>query len=242
VNNLGLLNLRESVRVIPILDFKMSPNGKESATKAVAGGERQVKDSISFFYILFGIALLLPYSVYVVLANNPTSLGGFAYHPPLGAIALSAMAYGIAVLQPSKKTNLFKDPLTLHVVLLGFVALPLILISGTIMYQRKENNSQPHYTSWHGILGSLVALGIIFQSVFGSLLSELYVPRKYAKYHRQSGYMLLTLMALTLSLGGLFSSFIIKHAWTASRFLAFGLGPLVMWGGVMTRIRPKKLL
>ena len=44
-------------------------------------------------------------------------------------------------------------------------------------------------------------------------------------------------MALTPALGGLFSSFIIQHAWTASRFLAYGLGPLLVWVRVMSRIR-----
>jgi len=105
---------------------------------------------------------------YVVLANNPTALGGFAYHPPLGAIAFSAMAYGeslqhnvlslsytlaqgISVLQPARKPDVVEKALSLHGLLVGFIAVPLILISGTIMYQRKENNGQPHYTSWHGV-------------------------------------------------------------------------------------------
>src|SRR5258708_33498702 len=55
--------------------------------------------------------------------------------------------------------------------------------------------------------------------------------------YRQSGYVLFTLIALTFALGGLYSNFVIQRAWTASRFLAYGLGPLVVWGGVMARVR-----
>jgi len=221
--------------------IQMSTNRKKETATQAAGGEYGAKDSIAFFYILFGLALLLPYSNYVVLANNPTALGGFAYHPPLGAIAFSAMAYGISVLQPARKPDVVEKALSLHGLLVGFIAVPLILISGTIMYQRKENNGQPHYTSWHGTLGSVVALGVIFQAVFGSILAGGYLPRKYNKYHRQSGYVLFTLMALTFALGGLYSNFVIQRAWTASRFLAYGLGPLVVWGGVMARVRWTKL-
>jgi len=191
--------------------------------------------------MLFGIALFLPYSIYVVLFNNPSVLGGFAYHPPLGAIALSTMAYGISVLQSARKPDAVGKALTLHGLFVGLIAGPCILTAATIMYQRKETNGQPHYTSWHGILGSAVALGAIFQATFGTLLAEGYLPRKYYKYHRRSGYVLFTLMAFTPALGGLFSSFIVQHAWTASRFLAYGLGPLLVWVGVMGRIRPARL-
>ena len=55
--------------------------------------------------------------------------------------------------------------------------------------------------------------------------------------YRQSGYVLFMLMALTFVLGGLYSNFVIQRAWTVSHFLAYGLGPLVVWGSVMARIR-----
>ena len=61
------------------------------------------------------------------------------------------LVQGISVLQPARKPDVVEKALSLHGLLVGFIAVPLILISGTIMYQRKENNGQPHYTSWHGV-------------------------------------------------------------------------------------------
>ncbi|KAF8319492.1 uncharacterized protein EI90DRAFT_2679150 [Cantharellus anzutake] len=151
------------------------------------------------------------------------------------------MAYGISALQPARKPDGVEKALDLHGFFIGLVAVPLVLISGTIMYQRKEDRGQPHYVSWHGIVGITTVLLAFIQAIFGVLLSWGYLPRKLYRYHRQSGYAVFTILVLAFMLGGLYSNFIVRHAWTATRFLAYGLGPLSVWGGVVARIRSRKL-
>lgn len=53
----------------------------------------------------------------------------------------------------------------------------------------------------------------------------------------QSGYMLVILLSLTVALGGLFSTFVNQRAWTATRWIVFGLGPVSIAGGIISRAR-----
>ena len=57
------------------------------------------------------------------------------------------------------------------------------------------------------------------------------------RLHRLSGYILVVLLSVTLLLGGLFSKFVVNHAWTATRFIVYGLGPMSIAGGVLSRAR-----
>lgn len=45
------------------------------------------------------------------------------------------------------------------------------------------------------------------------------------------------LLSLTVAWGGLFSNFVNQRAWTATRWIVFGLGPLSIAGGVLGRAR-----
>lgn len=88
------------------------------------------------------------------------------------------------------------------------------------------------------------------------MLAGGYLPKKFNKYHRYvtqpsssgdatdtlrlhrlSGYILVVLLSVTLLLGGLFSKFVVNHAWTATRFIVYGLGPVSIAGGVLSRAR-----
>lgn len=55
--------------------------------------------------------------------------------------------------------------------------------------------------------------------------------------NRLSGYILFALLTAAVALGGLYSNFVVQRAWTATRFIVFGLGPASILGGVLARAR-----
>jgi len=198
-------------------------------------------DNIAQFYIFFGIALIVPYSFFVILRNDPSSLGLFAYHPPMLALALSALAYGISPLQPAAHPDTAAAALDVHGLFVGLISLPLFIIGASLMWQQKENRGKDHFVTWHGTFGALGATAVLFQGLAGFVLAGGYLPKKFNKYHRLSGYILVVLLSVTLLLGGLFSKFVVNHAWTATRFIVYGLGPMSITGGILSRARRHKL-
>jgi len=185
--------------------------------------------------------LFLPYTVVLILLNSPSQLGWFAYHPPLLALAFGILAHGIAVLQPTARPDTIAPAFATHQFFIGLLGVPLLVTAASLQYQHKENLSQEHFTSWHGLVGATTALAIVVQASFGALLGAGIVSRKYYKAHRLSGYIIFSLVSLAFTLGGLFSDFVVSQTWTATRFIAYGLGPLSVWGGLVTRARPRKL-
>ncbi|KAF9518904.1 hypothetical protein BS47DRAFT_1337797 [Hydnum rufescens UP504] len=198
-------------------------------------------DAISLFYVYFGILLFLPYTIVLILLSTPSQLGWFAYHPPLLALAFGALAHGITVLQPTSRPESVTPALATHQIFVGFLGVPLLVTAASLQYLHKENLSIDHFTSWHGLIGATTALAIVVQAAFGGLLGAGIVSRKYYRAHRLSGYVIFSLASLAFTLGGLFSTFVVSRTWSATRFIAYGLGPLSVWGGLVTRARPKKL-
>lgn len=198
-------------------------------------------DNIAQFYIFFGIALIVPYSFFVILWNEPSSLGLFAYHPPILALALSALAYGISPLQPARHPDTTAAALDIHGLFMGLISLPLFVIGASVMWQQKENSGTEHFATWHGTFGALGATFVLFQALVGFALGAGYLPKAFKRYHRLSGYLLVTSLSFTVMVGGLSSKFVTTHSWAATQFLVYGVGPVSIAGGVLSRVRRRKL-
>jgi len=138
-------------------------------------------DNIAQFYIFFGIALIVPYSFFMILRNDPSSLGLFAYHPPMLALALGALAYGISPLQPAAHPDTAAAALDVHGLFVGLISLPLFVIGASLMWQQKENRGKDHFVTWHGTFGALGATAVLFQGLAGFVLAGGYLPKKIQK-------------------------------------------------------------
>ncbi|KAF8306445.1 hypothetical protein DL93DRAFT_2232578 [Clavulina sp. PMI_390] len=213
-------------------------SGTNDASK---GGDFIPGDNIAMFYLFFGIVLIVPYSIFIILISNPAGLGWFAYHPPLMALAFSAAAFGISPLQPVSKPDAVKVALDTHGLFAGFIAAPLLLIGAGFEWQHKDDRGKEHMTSWHGLLGVAAVFWILAQGVMGFLLGGGYVAKKYNRYHRRSGYLLIVLLAAVVLLAGVFSGFTNRNSWTATRWIVYGLGPISVAGGVIGRVRSRKV-
>ncbi|KAI9333421.1 hypothetical protein BDR26DRAFT_937471 [Obelidium mucronatum] len=89
------------------------------------------------------------------------------------------------------------------------IALIAITAGFTVIYQNKDNNSKPHFTSYHGIIGataySVVTLVAVFGMgilwfpglVFGSVLKA----KKWNQVKEYSGFLALVLSAVAGGIG-----------------------------------------
>jgi len=134
----------------------------------------------------------------------------FIWHPLLMAMVVSMATLGIVVLQKAYSLNFHK--------VMQSIAFLSVIGGFYITYTFKAEGNKEHFTSPHGKFGLITFSLILIQSIAGSTLVNfpgvvggVAKAKAMYKYHRVSGYLLLSLIWLT-ALGGT------QADWTKSQF------------------------
>jgi cytochrome b-561 domain-containing protein 2 len=118
----------------------------------------------------------------------------------------------------------------------------LLLIGVSSIIYNKYVHGAPHFVSAHGKMGLAIISWIIVQGLIGLVASQASKTygdsaRRFYKYHRLSGYILLPLVLVTAHLGGSYSDFMLSHSRPWMRIVAFDLGLALIAVGVVVRAR-----
>ncbi|KAF8636556.1 hypothetical protein AX17_003368 [Amanita inopinata Kibby_2008] len=180
-----------------------------------------------------------------IIINNPRSFGWSAPHPPLQSAALSLFTYGILTLQPTSQPKSKAAGLMRHQMVMWLLGIPFITFGTLSVWYNKALRGREHFVTWHGILGLLCIIWLIFQvflgggSVWfgGAAFGGGTKARALWKYHRLSGYIVFPLMLFTAHLGGVWSGWGATYTTPAVQLIAFTIAPIIMAVGVFMRTR-----
>ncbi|KAJ3515957.1 hypothetical protein NLJ89_g1418 [Agrocybe chaxingu] len=183
----------------------------------------------------------------ITLTSRPS--GWFALHPPLQSLALLLFTFGIITLQPTNKPKTKAVGLTRHQIFVFLLAFPVIIFGIFAAWYNKFLRDAQHFKSWHGVIGVISMLWLIFQVILGGgsvwyggwLFGGGVKAKALWKYHRLSGYLLFPVLLFSTHLGGAWSSWGAKHTIWIIRFIAYTVAPLGILIGVYTRIRTFKM-
>jgi hypothetical protein len=211
--------------------------------------EARAGDTVYRQIALIGASLTMAVTWTMVLFNSPTAVGWFALHPPLQTLAILLLTYGIITLQPTNQPKTKASGLVRHQILIFVLAFPSLFLGTFAVSYNKWLRGADHFTTWHGTIGILCMVWLLFQiflgagSVWngGSLFGGGLKAKGVWKYHRVSGYILFPLMLLTVNLGGAWSNWSAKYSVWVVRFAAFTLAPMAVLAGVYLRVRTFKM-
>ncbi|CAH7667873.1 hypothetical protein BY996DRAFT_6429521 [Phakopsora pachyrhizi] len=142
--------------------------------------------------------------LFVVLTQR---LELFTLHPIFQSLAILLFYQGILILQPTQTATEKRTGLFVHETfqILGFVS---ILAGGMVIFLVKISHHAKHFTSWHGKLGLITALLLLFQALVGGFVGFETIrdsklvgesrARSLWKYHRASGYLVIVFLTLTV--------------------------------------------
>ncbi|CDO70748.1 hypothetical protein BN946_scf184798.g63 [Trametes cinnabarina] len=185
---------------------------------------------------LISTAVFLISTWAITLANNPTSLGLFFFHPLLQSLAVSVFTYGILTLQPTSQAKTKAAGLIRHQLAILALGVPAIALGTLAIVYRKYLHESPHFTTWHGII---LGAGSVW---FGGRLFGGNPKAKLVwKYHRASGYLLFPLFLLAAHLGGAWSNWSTGNSPYVVRLLAYTVSPVVMFAAILVRMRTSKM-
>ena len=126
-------------------------------------------------------------------------------HPLLNSAALLVLAQSILILQPTHSVTQKRRGTLIHFATLN-VALDLLIAGLVIIEINKNPHPESRWTSAHGILGLITYIFLLIQALVG--FTQYFVPSLYGsvdkaksiyKWHRLSGYIVLTLMLATIT-------------------------------------------
>ncbi|KAI8368337.1 eukaryotic cytochrome b561-domain-containing protein [Choanephora cucurbitarum] len=193
------------------------------------------QDTYGKWSIMAGVGLFVAL-VLSVLVRLPVNI--FTGHPIFMVLLIIFVTEGIALLQPTSTPLEKKEGLRKHAIVQS--ATYLSAIGGfSFIFYNKVVAGKYHFESFHGKLGLFVFIFLAVQLVFGITMA--YFPEQVFgsvsngknlwKYHRISGYILLSLVWLTAQLGvradymynNLYSVQLIWLHWVAVALVAFGV-------------------
>ncbi len=149
-----------------------------------------------------GLILLIA-SVWASIFLGPLSL--FSAHPLLNSAGLLAIAEGIIILQPTHTADQKRKGTTTHFLLVNF-GLDAFVGALVVIEVNKFAHDGIHFESPHAILGLTTYILLAIQTLVG--FTQYYVPKLYGsvdkaksiyKWHRISGYIILTLLLATVA-------------------------------------------
>lgn len=221
----------------------------DMASSSDLKSESTKRDKSAGYIALAGILVFVLTTWVIIFTNDPMSLGWFTFHPILQTSALACFTYGILTLQPTSQAATKAAGLRRHQTAMIGVGIPCILVGTADMIYTKGHHGGTHFATWHGIFGILVIACLIIQASvgagsvwFGGIAFGGGMKAKAVwKYHRVSGYTVFTLALFTACLAGNWSSWVIGHSAGWLRFVGYTIAPLLVLGGVYTRIRPSKM-
>jgi len=150
----------------------------------------------------FGIILLVA-SVWASVFLHPLIL--FSAHPLLNSAALLFLVQSILILQPTHTTGQKREGTITHFTA-NFVAVDALIAGLVVIEFSKISHNGTHFESPHAILGLITYIFLGIQAFVG--FTQYFVPSLYGsvdkakalyKWHRLSGYVVLTLMLVTVA-------------------------------------------
>ena len=149
-----------------------------------------------------GILLLIA-SIWAGVFLSPLSL--FSAHPLLNSAGILVLTQSILILQPTHTIKQKKQGTLSHFVLNSF-GVDLLAAGLIVIEYNKFSHQGTHFVSAHAILGLITYILLAIQTLVG--FTQYYVPRLYGgvekakavyKWHRLSGYVILTLSLATIA-------------------------------------------
>jgi len=215
------------------------------------GRHGSLGDFIAAILCLTSVVALATFTWALILSANPSRLGWFAYHPPLQTLSAVCFVSGILSLQ----TTTLDDPtskrkgLLYHQIWNGVIGYPLIVIGGAIMFYNKHSQGWPHFTSWHSRFGLATSVLLTLQVLVGGG-SVWFRGRAFGggdkakaiyKYHRMCGYLIMSLLMITIYLAGNWSGWVVQNTTKLERIVVYTVLPVFVMSGLAWRIRPEKM-
>ncbi|KIK63701.1 hypothetical protein GYMLUDRAFT_40764 [Collybiopsis luxurians FD-317 M1] len=241
-------------------DYELLPSGPQVADqepqKITMGIEEQLEkaegrngDTIAGYAALSASVITLVVTWFVILTNNPSKVGFFLLHPTLESLAMLLITYAIMTLQPTSQPRTKAAGFSRHQSAVLYLGFPALIVGVFAIIMNKIQLEKRHFRSWHSVLGITATAWIVFQiclggaSVWfgGKALGGGMKAKRVWKYHRLSGYILYSLLLLTVGLGGALSHWGEKNVPFPVRLTAYVLSPLVCLVAILSRMRVSKM-
>jgi hypothetical protein len=167
----------------------------------------------------------------------------FSSHPLLNSAAIVLAVQAILILQPTQSASQKKLGTYIHTGLVGVAA--VAFLTALIIIEINKRSHPVHFESAHSILGLITYILVLIQAAVG--VTQFYFPHLYGsvetaksiyKYHRLSGYLVLALMAATVSAATWtdYNLNVLKiHHWSVIT------ASVILLGGLYARVRKQKL-
>jgi len=184
--------------------------GEEEPLLGHAGDASQPEGKAIYYNVLIGTAVIAQVGLILLVASVWASvflsdLILFSAHPLLNSGGIFVLTQAILILQPTYTDTQKRQGTTSHFLLVNF-GLDLLVAGLVIIELNKFNHNGTHFESPHAILGLTTYILLAIQASVG--FTQYYVPRLYGgtekakalyKWHRLSGYVILTLLLATVA-------------------------------------------
>lgn len=189
---------------------------------------------------IWGLVLTI---YYATLRDGPEEVILASYHPLANSLGALLVVNAVLLLQPTHTPDQKVAGAKGHG-WLNLLGLASFLVGVVVILVNKSNHGAAHFTSVHGKVGLVAVVLLVTQVVLGA--AQFWFPRllggearakSWYKVHRASGYLLLGLLLLNVTLGTQTPYFRgkVDHLWIWIVFDAFILL------GLVPRIKPSKM-
>ncbi|KAL8787014.1 MAG: hypothetical protein Q9213_002450 [Squamulea squamosa] len=184
--------------------------GEEEPLLGRAGDASQQEDQGLQFNFVIGTAVIAQVGIWILAATiwasvfvQPLML--FSAHPLLNSAGILLTTQAILLLQPTHTPKQKKQGTNIHAAL-NITSILTLIAALVIIEYNKIQHSGAHFESPHAILGLITYILFFIQAIIG--ITQYYTPGLFGstenaksiyKYHRMSGYLLLTLSFATIA-------------------------------------------
>jgi hypothetical protein len=174
------------------------------------GGASQQDGKSLFYNLIIGTAVIAQVGVVLLTASVWASvfisdLILFSAHPLLNSAGLLFLTQGVLILQPTHTADQKRQGTIAHFLLNNF-GLDALIAGLVIIEYNKFAHNGTHFKSPHAILGLITYILLAIQAFVG--FTQYYTPSLYGsvdnakslyKWHRLSGYVIITLILATIA-------------------------------------------
>jgi len=195
---------------IPEAIIPNETTGEDEPLLGPRGGASQQEGKSLWFNLIIGTAvisqagiILLTASVWASVFLSPLML--FSVHPLLNSAGILVLTQGILILQPTHTVDQKRYGTAAHFIF-NNLGLDLLIAGLVVIEVNKISHNGTHFESPHAILGLTTYIVLAIQAFVG--FTQYYTPKLYGsvdnakslyKYHRISGYVVLTLLLATVA-------------------------------------------
>lgn len=183
--------------------------GEDEPLLGRAGDASQQEGRPLYYNLIIGTAVIAQAGIILLVATvwasvflHPLIL--FSAHPLLNSAGILAISQSILILQPTHTTVQKRQGTVVHFTGIN-LALDLLVAGLVVIEYNKFSHNGTHFESPHAILGLITYIFLAIQAIVG--FTQYFVPKLYGsvdkakslyKWHRISGYIILTLLLTTV--------------------------------------------